>query len=138
MDVRSRTAGVGLLVALSTLLLGGARPSAQDPVELVPTVHPALPTNASDFWLVPSENDRAARTLATYEPLVTGVARLQAGNYPAAIALLERPALAGTALGDYAAYYVGVSQLRQGQPKDARRTFEKILEKKPNGNVAIA
>jgi soluble lytic murein transglycosylase len=138
MDMRSRTLRAGVFVVLSAWVVGGALPSAQDPVELVPTVHPALPTNASDFWLVPSENDRAARTLATYEPLVSGVARLQAGNYAAAVALLERPALATTALGDYAAYYVGVAQLRQGQSKDARRTFEKILDKKPNGNVAIA
>jgi soluble lytic murein transglycosylase len=136
--MRSRTIRGGVLVALSAVLLGGAFPSAQDPVELVPTVHPALPSNASDFWLVPSENDRAARTLATYEPLVTGVARFQAGNYPAAIALLERTALATTTLADYAAYYVGLSLLRQGQPADARRTFEKILDRKPNGNVAIA
>jgi soluble lytic murein transglycosylase len=127
-----------VLATVSAVLLGAAFPSAQDPAELVPTVHPALPSNASDFWLVPSENDRAARTLATYEPLVAGVARFQAGSYPAAIALLERPALATTALADYAAYYIGLSQLRQGQAAEARRTFEKILDKKPNGNVAIA
>src|SRR4051812_50028243 len=128
--MRSRTIRLGVFVALSALLLGGARTSAQDPVELVPTVHPALPTNASDFWLVPSENDRAARTLATYEPLVTGVARFQAGSYPAAIALLDRPALATTTLANYAAYYIGLAQLRQGQPPGAPRTLEKIVGKK--------
>ena len=134
----SRTRRGGVLLALSALLLGGASLSAQDPVELVPTVHPALPSKASDFWLVPSENDRAARTLATYQPLVNGVARFQAGNYSEAIALLDRPALTTTTLADYATYYIGLSQLRQGQAAEARRTFEKILDRKPNGHIAVA
>jgi soluble lytic murein transglycosylase len=120
------------------LLFATAASFGQDAAELVPTPHPALPSNASDLWLVPSENDRAARTLATYEPLVTGVARFQSGNYPAAIALLSRPALATTTLADYATYYIGLSQLRQGQAAEARRTFEKLLDKKPNGNVAMS
>src|SRR4051795_1247679 len=110
--MRSRTIRLGVFVALSALLLGGARTSAQDPVELVPTVHPALPTNASDLWLVPSENDRAARTLATYEPLVQGVAKFDAGDYPAAAVYFSRPGLASTALADYAAYYVALTNLR--------------------------
>lgn len=115
-----------------------ASPSAQDGVPLVPTLHPALPSNASDLWLVPSENDRAARTLNSYEPLVLGVARFQAGDYAGAISFLSRPALATTTLADYATYYIGLSQLRLGQLADARRTFEGILEKKPNGYVGIA
>ena len=44
-----------------------------------------------------------------------GVKQLQDGNYAAALALFSTPALANTALADYAAYYKGVSQLRQGQ-----------------------
>jgi soluble lytic murein transglycosylase len=122
----------------AALLIGTTSSSAQDAVHLVPTLHPALPSNATDLWLVPSESDRAARTLNSYEPLVLGVARYQAGEYAAAVSLLSRPALAATALGDYAAYYIALSKLRQGQAADARRIFESILEKKPKGYLGIA
>jgi soluble lytic murein transglycosylase len=132
-NVRRAVFGIG-----SVLVLALATPAAQDTPQLAPTLHPALPSNASDLWLVPSENERAARSLATYEPLVLGVSRLQAGDYPGAVALLQRPALASTALADYATYYIGLAQLRQGQAADARRTFERIIEKKPAGYVAIA
>ncbi len=127
-----------MVLVCAGFLLAPAVPFTQDQPELVPTVHPALPSNAIDLWLVPSENDRAARSLTTYQPLVAGVAQFQAGNYAAAIALLSRPALATTALADYATYYIGLSQLRQSQAADARRTFDKILDRKPNGNVAIS
>jgi soluble lytic murein transglycosylase len=127
-----------LLATLSVLLLAATSSSAQDAAGLVPTLHPALPSNPSDLWLVPSESDRATRTLATYEPLVLGVARFQAGDYPAALSLLNRPALATSPLADYATYYIGLSQLRQVQLADARRTFESILARKPSGHVAIA
>ena len=127
-----------VLLMSATLLFGTTSSSAQDPAQLVPTLHPALPSNATDLWLVPSESDRAARTLNSYEPLVLGVARYQAGEYAAAVSLLSRPALASTALGDYAAYYIALSKLRQGQAADARRIFESILEKKPIGYLGIA
>ncbi|MEP6917347.1 MAG: transglycosylase SLT domain-containing protein, partial [Acidobacteriota bacterium] len=113
-------------------------PAAQEDAQLAPTVHPALPTNASDLWLVPSETDRAARTLATYAPLTDGVQRYQAGQYAAAIARLRQPGLAGTTLADYATYYIGLSQLRLGQAADARSTFASVIDRKPQGYVGIA
>lgn len=118
--------------------LGVSRAAAQDAPELAPTLHPALPSNPTDLWLVPSASDRAARTLATYEPLVQGIARFQAGDYARAIPFFTRPGLTSSALADYALYYVGLSQLRQGQSSEARRTFESLLEKKPVGHVGIA
>lgn len=129
--------GVRLAVLL-WIACAPVRPLAQEAPQLVPTLHPALPANPSDLWLVPSENDRAARTLATYEPLALGVARFQAGDYAAALSLFARPGLAATPLGDYASYYIGLSQLRQGQSTEARRTFERIIDKKPVGHVALA
>src|SRR5215210_3625463 len=33
--------------------------------QLTATVHPALPSKTSDLWLVPSESDRAARSIST-------------------------------------------------------------------------
>jgi peptidoglycan lytic transglycosylase len=124
-------------VLFALLLLARMSP-AQDVVELAPTVHPALPSNASDLWLVPSGTDRAARTLATYQPLVAGVARFQVGDYTGAVTLLSRPALRATTLEDYATYYIGLAQLRLGQHADARRTFEGIINRNPSGNVAVA
>jgi soluble lytic murein transglycosylase len=129
-----------VVVLSATLLIVTTSSSsfAQDVDELVPTLHPALPSNATDLWLVPSASDRAARTLTSYEPLVLGVAKYQAGDYAAAVSLLSRPGLATTALGDYATYYIALAKLRQGHAADARRIFEGILDKKPNGYLGIA
>ena len=123
------------------LLAGGpqsAPPITAGSPQLAPTVHPALPPNASDLWLVPSERDRAARSIATYEALAAGVKRYKDGDYAGALALVTRPALAGTALAAHAAYYAGLCQLRLGQVAAARRTFDELLDRKPPGYVAIA
>jgi peptidoglycan lytic transglycosylase len=129
-------------ILLGALLAGGPQagpaPIAPSDPQLAPTVHPALPPNASDLWLVPSERDRAARTIATYEPLSAGVKRYKDGDYAGALALVTRPALAATALAPYAGYYTGLSQLRLGQLADARRTFDAVLDHKPAGYIAIA
>src|SRR5262249_17744615 len=106
--------------------------------QLAPTEHRALPPEASDLWLVPSESDRAARTTSTFQPLVDGAARYQDGDYRAALALVTRPSLATTELGVYALYYAGLSELRLSRPADARRTFESLLERGPQGYVAVA
>jgi len=127
-------------------LIGAARqtppPSAQPPTappaQLAPTVHPALPEDPSDLWLVPSERERAARTIGVYEPLADGVAKYRATDYAGALGLLGRPALAATPLAGYATYYVGLAELRMGRVADARRTFESLREKKPEGHLAIA
>ena len=112
--------------------------ATQSPTELAPTVHAALPSNASELWLVPSENDRAARSTARFAPLANGVKQLQDGNYAAALALFSQTAVANTALADYAAYYKGLAQLRLGQLADARRTLDAVIERKPPGYVAFA
>ena len=114
------------------------QPPAAPPAQLVPTVHPAIPTNPSDLWLVPSETDRAPRALAGFEPLTTGVKRFQDGNYAAALTFLTNPALAKTGLADYAAYYKGLAQLRLGQVAEARRTFDAVIDRKAPGYVSIA
>jgi soluble lytic murein transglycosylase len=126
-----------LPVAIGLLLAAGA-PAARGEGQLAPTVHPALPSSESGLWLVPAASDRAARTIAMYEPLAAGVKRFQDGDYPGALALLTRPALAASPLGDYAAYHAGLSQLRMGRADDARRTFDAVLDRKPQGYVAIA
>ena len=112
--------------------------SAAPAGQLAPTVHPALPSNPSELWLVPSENDRSARSAATFEPLSLGVKRFQDGDYAGALMLVSRPSLANTALADYAGYYTGLAQLRLGRSADARRTFDAIIDRKAPGYVTIA
>lgn len=112
-------------------------PQAGPPPQLVPTDHPALPGSESDLWLVPSESDRAARTTATYQPLSDAAARYRAGDYAGALSLASRPALASTPLAGYATYYAGLAQLRLGQPADARRTLESIVDARPQGYLPV-
>ena len=130
-----------LIVSIvSGLFLLATPPSAHDSggAQLAATVHPALPPDASDLWLVPSERDRSARSLAIYEPLTAGEKRFQDGDFAAAIPLLTRPALARTALANYAAYYAGLSQLRLDRVAEARRTFDALMDRRPQGHLAVA
>ena len=137
------TAGALLIVASPYALQiqqdpAGASAAPSATVQLAPTVHPTLPSNPSDLWLVPSESDRASRSTASFEPLVAGVRRFQDGDFAGALLLVSRPSLANTALADYAAYYTGLAQLRLGRTADARRTFDGIIDRKPPGYVASA
>ena len=64
--------------------------------------------------------------------------RFQDGNYQAALTLSRQPALAKTALADYAAYYKGLAQLRLGQVAEARRTLDAVIDRKAPGYVSVA
>ena len=97
-------------------------------------MHPALPPNASDLWLVPSERDRAARTIATYEPLADGVKRYKDGDYAGGAGARHAPRARGHGAGGATPRTTRVSrQLRLGQVADARRTFDAVLDRKPPG-----
>jgi len=106
--------------------------------QLAPTAHPALPDDPSGFWLVPSAKERATRAGKQYEPLVEAVKAFQEGEYEKAAQLASRPALATTPLADYAAYYRGLSQLRQLQTGQARETLKQLLETEPSGALALS
>jgi soluble lytic murein transglycosylase len=110
---------------------------ARSPDQLAPTPHPVLPKEASALWLVPSERDRSARTTAVYKPLADGVKRYIDGDYADALALVSRPSLDATPLGDYADYYKGLAQWRLEQIPEARRTLKAIRDRKPAGAIAI-
>lgn len=126
-----------LPVLCAALLLPQQQPIPTAP-QLSPTVHPAIPSNPSDLWLVPLETDRVPRAKAAFDPLTTGIKRFQDGNYQAALTLFSSPALSKTALADYAAYYKGLAQLRLGQLDDARRTLGEVIDRKAPGYVSIA
>src|SRR5687768_14133849 len=105
--------------------------------QLTPTAHAALPADASDLWLVPSETDRATRSVGQYESLAEAVERYREGEYPAAVQLASRPSLASTPLGNYAAYYTGLALLKGGETDAARKTLARLLAKRPAGALAV-
>jgi soluble lytic murein transglycosylase len=124
-------------LVLAVVLVPG-RQAARESDQLGPTAHPVLPRDASDLWLVPPESDRSARTTATYRPLADGVRRYAEEKYSDALALVSRPALAKTALADYAAYYTGLAQLRLNRIDESRRTLDALLESGPQGALATS
>jgi soluble lytic murein transglycosylase len=105
---------------------------------LQPTAHAPLPDNALDLWLVPSADDRSARTTSVYRPLTEGVKAFQDANYARALALLRQPSLASSALADYAAYYSGLAHLRLSHTVDARAIFRAIEDRRPPGYILVA
>jgi soluble lytic murein transglycosylase len=131
-----RSATIALALILILLPLRGSR-VAESQGQLTPTAHASLPDDPTDLWLVPTASDRATRGYAQYEPLAEAVKRYEAGEYAAALPLASRPSLASTPLAGYAAYYTGLIQLRQLQTDQARRTFERLLARRPAGHLAI-
>ena len=131
-----------LLAAVAALSLGllmapaGARDAVRQ--QIAPTVHPSLPADASDLWLVPSERDRAARFTSQHQPLITAIQRYQAGEFESALQLASTPILKDAPLSAYAQYYVGLAQLRLAKLSDARRTFDALIDSKPSGALAAA
>lgn len=126
------------LPALFAALLTPQQPSIPAAPQLLPTVHPAIPSNPSDLWLVPAENERSTRSTAIFEPFTTGLKRFQDGNYQSALTFFSNPSLAKSGLADYAAYYRGLTQLRLGQVAEARKTLNDVIERKAPGYVSVA
>jgi soluble lytic murein transglycosylase len=130
---------VGVVLALLLVLSPAAPPPVPSgQARLAPTAHAALPEDPSDLWLVPSESDRAAKVAAQHTMLAEAVKRYTDGDFTAAAQLASRPALAATPLAGYAAYYLGLSQLRLEQLDEARRTLSRLLETRPAGHLATA
>jgi soluble lytic murein transglycosylase len=127
----------GFGAALLTIVgLTGA--SSHVTAQLAPTAHPPLPRKPSDYWLVPAESTSTVRASALYQPLADGVRALQAGENDKALALFARPALASSALADYALYYKAVAQLRLAQAADARETFATVRKRTLAGYLTTA
>ena len=90
------------------------------------------------MWLVPSETTETTRAAARYQALSDAANEMAAGNYDSALTLASRPALASSALADYASYYKGLAQLRLSRAADARDTFDALAERKPAGYLTVA
>jgi soluble lytic murein transglycosylase len=129
-----------LAASLASILSpSGGQPAAHDQVpELSQTTHPSLPADASDLWLVPSENDRAARASVQVDALTQAATRYQAADFAGALQAASAPSLKGTPLAGYAVYYQGLAQLRLMQTAAARKTFDTLLDSKPQGALALS
>jgi soluble lytic murein transglycosylase len=127
-----------ILIPVLVGLLLQYGPTASDVPRLLPTAHPAVPTSLDEVWLVPPPEARTAKATAAYAPLVQGLARYRRGEFTAALPLFANAGLQASPLGNYARYYVGMTELRLGRHADARRTLESLTQRKPEGYLAIA
>jgi soluble lytic murein transglycosylase len=126
-----------LIPVLIGLLLQHGPVSPEAP-QLLPTAHPAAPVSLDEAWYVPPPEERTAKATAAYAPLGQGIARYRRGEFAAALPLFANAGLQASALGNYARYYVGMTELRLGRHADARRTFESLVQRKPEGYLAVA
>ncbi len=122
-------------IGLATLA-SGSPPTFQSPP--TPTRHQALPSTASELWLVPSAAERAAPAKASANHgLAAAVQLYQSGDYGPALAALKR-VQPSNAVSEYVDYYRGLAHLRLEQLPEARRTLGSLVERKPAGAIALA
>ena len=112
-----------------------AKPAPPDQPLLVPTAHAAVPQDVDDFWLVPSRNERTGRQGGS---LADAASAYAAGNYSAALTAAGRAFAEGGPLGDYAAYYQGLAELRLSHAAEATRILSALADRKPDGNLSVA
>ena len=146
--IRRARAGTWLIAAV---VLGGSvgigaaglRPAAARrqlipvPAALTSTPRPRLPPTSSPLWLVPDQAAMASvpRAAASF---ASAVRLFTAAKYADALPVFASPALAGTPLADYAAFYAGLCSLKLSRPADARAAFAKVHARRPAGYVLEA
>ncbi|PHY10192.1 MAG: hypothetical protein CK533_10780 [Acidobacterium sp.] len=113
------------------VLIAGVTVVAQQ--RLAPTVHPPVPADLSSMWF-------ATAAATTMEPALTnfvkGVRLLEdRDNAEAALPLVSAPALASTALADYARYYAGLSLLKLKRYAAADGAFAALAGRKIDGHL---
>jgi soluble lytic murein transglycosylase len=112
------------------------QPPAADGLALKPTNHPRVPADLSRLWMAPSSADRA-RTPAI-DKFASAVKLEVDSSFTKALPILSDYSVQQGTLGAYAEYYKGLAQLRLGQPADARKTFESLALKHPDGYLTEA
>ena len=113
------------------VLIAGVTVVAQQ--RLAPTAHPPVPADLSSMWF-------ATAAATTMEPALTnfvkGVRLLEdLDNAEAALPLVSAPALASTALADYARYYAGLSLLKLKRYAAADGAFAALAGRKIDGHL---
>jgi soluble lytic murein transglycosylase len=130
-----------LLVLLCVACAWPAAAQQSSDLALVPTNHPRLPAEASQFWMAPAPSTRSgapARARGAQADFVAAVKLEIDANYAKALPLLAQPGLDQGPLGPYAEYYKGLAELRLGRAADARRTFQSLSAKQPAGYLIEA
>jgi soluble lytic murein transglycosylase len=96
--------------------------STLTPIVLKPTTHPPLPTDLSQFWMVPDRN--RTRTIAQAN-LASAVKLENDGSHAKALTLLLNPATKQDGpLAAYVEFYKAIALLRLGRVQEARATFQ--------------
>ena len=87
------------------------------------TSHPPLPSNRSDYWLVPepplSPAAATARSAAGPAQLAKAIALIDEEQFAAALPLVTNAQVSGTPLASYGRYYRAIALLRLGRVNDA-------------------
>jgi len=141
---------VAVAIGLGTWPLSGqapvdqSTPPAAQPQEAAPrqepiapqalqaTQHPAVPQSLDDFWLVPSEKERAA---AKGAGLGAAAKAYAAGDYAVALASLHPTP--GAPLSQYVLFYEGMSNLRLSRATDAEKAFDDLIALNPEGYLSV-
>ena len=98
-----------------------------------------MPTDASDLWLVPSENDRAARASVHVDALTQAATRYQAGDFAGALQAASTPLVArGRRSRATRCITRGSRSFGLMQTAEARKTFDALLDSKPQGALALS
>ena len=135
-----RRAFFSLAIVWTLIMASHAEPWRQGEADqaasiLAPTNHPLLPADLSRLWMVPGKAGAAAAGATDF---VAAMKVADKVDYAKALPLLTKAASAQGPLGDYATYYTGLAQLRQGRFADARTLFQQLLARRPVGYLAQA
>ncbi len=136
-----RVPGAGFVGAVTLTFLMAPAPQAQQTpgtsavTVLLPTRHPPVPGELSQFWLAPASGARRAQAANS----LLSVVRLTSNReYTKALGIVTQPAAQQGPLAQYAAYYAALAQLRLGKEADALKMFRALRAQKPMGYLAEA
>ena len=133
------TRRLALFALLGLAALDTSHPAAQQParaaspavVVLRPTIHPALPADPSQFWMIPTRANTTRTPALTL--FASGVKLEVDGQYAKALPIFSQPLLRDHVLGEYVQYYKGLAELSVGRTTDARSTFQALTASGPAG-----
>jgi soluble lytic murein transglycosylase len=102
---------------------------------LLPTVHPPLPGQASEYWYVPegSAVRSASRDVARF---ARGAKLIAGGDFAAGLPLLGGADLGGSLLAPYAQYYRGLALAGLGRFDEADVTLSALVASQPRGYLS--
>ena len=108
------------------------------PVALVPTDHPPLSKDVSQYWFVPPVSRAGSRQAGLPGNFARGVKAIEAGDYAAGLALLGRADLDETPLSNYAKYYQAVALHGLSRMPEADTVLTALVNTEPAGYLSEA